>query len=306
MTNHDNIEELDLLALADGFLDHDPARKAEVEALVESDNQASLRLKDYRAQTAALRAAHSGIIAEAVPERFSRLIEENDERSRPWFRRAVASVLISTAALGGWWAGSQREVDSSGQALLDESYRQFTAHPPEHANSPLTPTSSGAQHAIGWLQEDVAIRLSAPDLSSEGFQLIDKRAVHDKDARIVALDYVAQDGRSFTLFLAPRWEDRPGTIVEDERYGVALSYWHDGPLASSIATRLPKAEARHLAETVRSEMRNETSPPATLEPDFKSLGTQTKGIMADTLDGTSGQNYGKNPGLSKGSGIMQN
>lgn len=41
MPHANHIDDLDLLALADGFLDDDPARKAEVEAAIARNPQAT-------------------------------------------------------------------------------------------------------------------------------------------------------------------------------------------------------------------------------------------------------------------------
>ncbi|MFW5641383.1 MAG: hypothetical protein ACOCY0_01325 [Roseicyclus sp.] len=276
------IDDLDLLALADGFLDDDPSRKAEIEAAIARDPAAASRLSDYRAQTAALRAAHAGVLAAPVPERLRAVLEETGGAgARPVLRRAAAGVMVVAAGLGGWLIG-QEEDDPARHALLEESYRQFVLRGPE---MPLPGDAGGApERAISWIDDEMAIRLSAPDLSSEGFSLVGKRGVSDSGGQLVALDYRAPDGRAFSLFIAPRWTDDPGPIVDRERDGVALAYWHDGPLAASLAAHLPSAEARDLAEAVRRAMRDETTaPPPVLQPEFRPLPSPSGDVMADGL-----------------------
>jgi len=283
MTDGADLEDLDLLALADGHLDHDPARKAELEAAVARCPQASARLADYRAQTAALRAACAGALAEPVPERLYAIVEGMDRRQdRPVLRHAAALVLIVAAGLGGWILGRDDD-DPARQALIDESYRAFILRDPDQAARVTTAAAGIGERSFSWVDQDMAIRLSAPDLSSEGFTLVEKRTLRESGGQIVALDYAAPDGPAFTLFVAPRWENQPGPIVEEERDGVTLTYWHDGPLASSIATRLSRKQARQLAETVRTAMREETTaPPAAIEPEFRALQRPADGLVADT------------------------
>lgn len=287
MTKRLEIDELDLLALADGGFDDDPARKAELESAVADNPDAAAQLANYHAQTAALRAAYAGVLAEPVPERLYAALDGADKgRARPMMRRAAAGLLIVAAGMGGWLIGRD-DHDPLQQALLDESYRQIQLHGADQATAASTAV---AESPISWADEGVAMRLSAPDLSSQGFTLVEKRGVRIGNDQIVALDYVAQDGRAFSLFFAPRWSDRPGPIIDRERDGVALAYWHDGPLASSIATTLPQDQARDLARTVRDAMRDErATPPAVLEPDMRLLRNPATGIMADTL--------GTQPGL---------
>lgn len=284
MTDRDNIDELELLALADGFLDDDPTRKAEVEAAVAQCPKAAARLSDYRAQTAALRAAYAGVLAAAVPKRLHAAVDGADRtRGRPVVRRAAAGLLIVAAGVGGWFAG-QDDDDPTRRALLDESYRQFVLRGPEQSPSATNATASVTESSISWIDDDVAIRLSAPDLSSEGFTLIGKRGVRASEDQLVALEYMSQDGRAFSLIIAPRWADRPGQIVDQERDGVSLAYWHDGPLAASIATHLPPEQARLLAQSVRRAMRDKTAtPPTAIEPEYRSLEDPVQGVMADSL-----------------------
>lgn len=283
MTHADNIDDLDLLALADGFLDDDPVRKAEVEAEIARNPQAASRLYDYRAQTSALRAAYAGTIAEPVPERLLIIIDSADRaQERPVLRRAAAGLAILTAGLGGWLIGYVDD-DPARRALLDESYRQFVLQAP--AQSVAADVGVAPERAINWVEDEVAMRLSAPDLSSEGFFLVGNRSVRNSRDQLVALDYRAQDGRAFSLFITPRWTDRPGPIVDRERDGVALAYWHDGPLAASIATQLSQDEARTLAEAVRQAMRvDATEPPVGIEPEFQQLPGEGQDVMAETLD----------------------
>ena len=283
MAQDKTIAELDLLALADGFLDDDPARKSEVEAAIARDPQAASRLSDYRAQTSALRAAHAGVIVEPVPERLLDVVESAGRVSeRPVLRRAAAGLMIVSAGLGGWLIGYGGK-DPAHRALLDESYRHYVLQGPDQ--SAAAGAGAALERAISWVDDEMAIRLSAPDLSGEGFSLVDKRRVRDSGDQLVALDYRSGDGRAFSLFIAPRWTDSPGPIVDRERDGVALAYWHDGPLAASIATQLPQAEARALAEAVRRAMRDDTTaPPVGIEPEFRPLPAEGQDIMADTAD----------------------
>lgn len=282
MPHADHIDDLDLLALADGFLDDDPARKAEVEAAIAQNPQATARLSDYRSQTSALRAAYAGAIAEPVPERLLAIVGGAERaRERPILRRAAAGLMIVAAGLGGWFIGYDDD-DPARRALLEESYRQYVLQGPEQ--SIAADTGAAPERAISWIDDEVAIRLSAPDLSSEGFSLVGKRSVRESGDQLVALDYRSGDGRAFSLFIAPRWTDTPGPIVDRERDGIALAYWHDGPLAASIATQLPQAEARALAETVRRAMRDDTTaPPVGIEPEFRRLPGEGQDVMADTL-----------------------
>lgn len=290
MSKISEIDELDFLALADGQLEEDPARKAEVEAVIARSPSATARLLDYQAQTAALQAAYCGARAEQTPERLKMALTEK----RAPLGRAVAGIaaalLVTVAGIGGWLIGRDDQGDA-GRALLEQSYQQFTFRPPEDViASPGGQTSrarmAGGSRPFGALPGELALRLRAPDLSASDFALVDKQALPGSRNQVVRLDYVATDGRAFSLFIAPRRENRRVRITEEARDDVSLAYWLDGPLTYSIATRLPKREARLLAETVRHSMHDETTPPSTiLQPEFRSSGGLGQEVRADPTDG---------------------
>jgi len=95
--------ELDLLAYADGFLDDDPGRKAEIERYLAEDPETAARLRDYAAQNEEIRAAFAHRLEEAVPERHHRLFDEPPRRSPHGLVQAAAAVVaVLCAGLVGW------------------------------------------------------------------------------------------------------------------------------------------------------------------------------------------------------------
>lgn len=88
--------------------------------------------------------------------------------------------------------------------------------------------------------------------------------------------YAAGDGRFFSLFLAPRWEERQAGIAQAERDGVSMAYWLDGPLASTVVTRMPPAETRQLAKAVREAMHANGDAPAVMESERGGKGVPGK------------------------------
>lgn len=284
MPDVSRIDELDLLAYADGLLDHDPARRAAVEAVMTADPEAIARAEAFRAQTAALREVYDRRLAEPVPERLVAVLDRPDaSQSGPVLRVAAVACLIVGAGTAGWLLGQgDGERESPGAEMIDRSYAQFVAERPGEM-APAMGRAVAEAKPLGWLAEEVSIRLKAPDLSGEGFSLVDKKAIVAGDTQMVRLDYSAGDGRAFSLFIAPRWDDGPVEITPAERDGVSLAYWLDGPLASAVATRMPADEAEALAEAVHEALQSGGAPPAVLDPAPSGPRKPRDGMMADTL-----------------------
>ncbi len=87
----------------------------------------------------------------------------------------------------------------------------------------------GLPCTTGRAEQAIAIRLSAPDLSPVGFELVEKHMLHDGDDQIIALDHTSVDGM---VFNAPRCHDRyanlrfgpaPHTPAQRDVHGEILS-----------------------------------------------------------------------------------
>lgn len=284
MTEAKRVSELDLLAYADGRLDDDPGRKAEVEAALAADPEARERAEAFRAQTEALRAAYDWRLAEPVPERMTWALE-GSRRSRSGMALRAAAVALLTVGAGtaGWLLGPEIAPEGPGPAgkLAELSYGKFIAGHPDETATALG-AAAGTVRPMGWLADEVSMRIKTPDLSGDGYRLVDKESVTADGRQLVRLDYAAGDGRLFSLFLAPRWEERQVGIAQAERDGVSMAYWLDGPLASTVVTRMPPAETRHVAEAVREAMHANGDVPAVMESEPGGKGVPGKGLMADS------------------------
>ena len=284
MADDRTVCELDLLAYADGLLDADPAHKAVVEKALRSDPAARARADASRAQTDALRAAYGGRLVEPVPDRLRAALQRPSRPAIGRYVNAAALVALTVAAGGvGWMLGESAGPTGAGEPGLQRFgagiHARFVsgAGTEDPQSTPVVPT------ALDWLSDEISIRLKAPDLSLIGYRLSANEAVSIGNERLVQLDYAGPQGRSFSLFLAPRWKAGTGEIAQDERNGIAMAYWEDGPLASTIVARTSAGEMQHLAEAVRSALRADGETPALVEPvPAEAIPVQTE-AMVDTL-----------------------
>jgi anti-sigma factor RsiW len=259
MAHDDAIDEFDLLAYADGLLDADAARKARVEKRLLSRPENVARVQAFRAQTEALRRAYDENLLEPVPERLLNVLTTDPERRGRHLARAAALVLaIAVASTSGWLIGrSDHGTQWSSQRFLQQSYKQYVD---SSISAQVEPT--GISEPLGWLSEEVSLTLRLPDIAHLGYRVVDKRTVNDGRDQMVRIVYAATDGRSFSLFLRPRWDERRHQLQVQTERDVSLAYWLDGPVASAIASTLPPAEIRVIAEAIRGVLldRNATRP----------------------------------------------
>ncbi len=260
------LEERDLPAWVDGQLDGDPAFKAVVEGRIARSPELAERARAYRAQNDALGAAFSGRLSAPVPPR---LVDALEPRPRGRFGAAlrVAALALVMGAVGaaGWVLGERSDDDFPADALLDRSLGDFVDRRPDQPAPRAVENALAEGRPFGWLHDEVEILVRAPDLSALGYVLVDRKAIRfGTDEEVVRLDYAAADRTTFSLFMAPRWDNRPGPILEAEREGVASAFWVDGPVATTVLSHLPPGETRRIAEATRRAMQAEDGRTAVI------------------------------------------
>ena len=283
MSNHARFNESDILAWADGQLDGDPTFKAALEERIRTDPDLEAKARAYLAQNSTLRGAYEHRLYEPVPAHLTIALDNEPKRHAPAVLRiaAMAIVLVS-AALAGWVLGVSRENDSDVATLLDRSYGVFTSEQPREPAQPVVEAAVANGRPIHWLQEKVELHIQAPDLSEQGFALVDKEAIRfSEGSQFIRLDYAGTDGEAFSLFLAPRWSTEPEPVLATRRNGVSSAFWVSGPLVSTVLSRLPKETTQTIAEAARRAMFVENGGSPTVEPGSLRDNSVGRGISAN-------------------------
>jgi anti-sigma factor RsiW len=280
MTDHrPAVRDIDLMAYADGLLDADPQRKAEVETYLRQHPEEGARVRDYAAQNNAIRRLYSPVLSEPVPERLRAVL---DSRRRGWALgpvacAAIAAGLILVAGFTGWVIGQRGQSEPwSMHALVDQML--MTAERPylissSDSNRNLDQAMEGTTQPLDWLSHQIAVSLQPPDLTSQGFTLVEKRLVATNGPQAVQVIYATSSGRRLSLFLRTRWQDETPQFRFAEKDGVTMVYWLEGPLAYALAGQLDRQEMVDVVQTLRTSMRHQPQgtlsqiAPETASPD---------------------------------------
>lgn len=259
MSKDRNLEELDILAYGDGLFDGNPAAKGEFEKRLYARPEQAERARAYRSQTDALRAAYDHRVREPVPEQLSAVLRRPAEQQ---FRRFAAMAAVGLLALAGaalGWTLGREDAEGFAGKFVERSYDIYVS-------SSQKVEEKAVVEPLSWLSEEISLALRAPDLSESGYSIVDKYTVSDAEGQMVHLIYATPDGKSFSLFLRPRWVERKrGLQVATER-DVSIAYWLEGPLASAIASRLPPEETLAIAKTVQGELLNQNVSQPVMHP----------------------------------------
>lgn len=277
-------DDLDLMAHADGRLGHDPALKDRINAAARTDPELAARLDAYARQTEALRRRYDPRLHEPVPARLTRLL---DGRPRPAGRRRLvaaaacaAMALAAVAASFGWYAGRSSGADRRAEASIELSYADFV-----QTGEAVTPQLAEARiEPLAWLSDRVSLMIEAPDLRSAGFELDRTEQVAMGETTMVRLSYGSPDGRSFSLFLHPRWEPEVPAFHTTQREDVSIVHWLDGSLAAVLLSDMPEQDTLAVARRV-SEVMGQQGPEPLIAP-APAVTTQDAQLDGTLIEGT--------------------
>ncbi len=260
--NAEPISELDLFAYAEGRLDSDPQRKAEVEQAMQSSPELAARVRDFCAQTEALRKAYDPRLYQAVPERLYAALETPGRSFALAARRAAAiALLVAGSAAAGWYGARMETHEPALTADLAElGYAHFETARASAGADRLEAANAEAHSHETVLDGGVSLTLPEPDLSAAGFSISARETVMSERGRSLRLTYGNGQGVTFALFLRPRGKPEEIDVKVLKRGGISVVYWREGAIESALASDLPRGRALAIADAVRQAMRKDRSP----------------------------------------------
>ncbi|AJY47070.1 anti-sigma factor family protein [Martelella endophytica] len=273
----DDIREFDLLALADGLLDDDPTRKAEVEAFLRANPAAKAFVEEIREQNALLRLCCRDRQAGPVPERL---------RDTVWKRRPRTGAPVLKAAVFAFTLLAAGVVGSR--------YDEFAAGRASISNSLIEAVSSGAAAPAGMLSLAAGkvdahdkwlwLAFPTPDLSAEGYELISREDTTTGAPGIVRLVYRNAGGETLDVFMQPSGtmeKSRPETRSDGAR---TARYMTVGPMEVGVTAESGNLDAKGVMKTLEDSIGDMhfAKPASTISASAET--TPVSDLVAPTLE----------------------
>ena len=253
MTDHRRtIGDIDLLAYADGLLDTDPERKAAVAAYLLQHPAEAAKVRDYIDQNHAIRRLYDPVLAEAVPERLWAVLERGPKKALGQVARTmIAASLLLVAGFVGWMLGQRGQPEP--WAVQDFVKQAMTTygHAALMSDADADSVLQKAVQPLDWLSEQIAVPVQAPDLTPQGFTLVEKQLLSAHGPQVAQVTYTDPGGRRLSLFLRTRWQEEAEQFHFVENEGVTMVYWLEGPLVYALVGKLDRQEMAVMVQALR-------------------------------------------------------
>ncbi len=235
-----------LHAFVDGQLND--ADMALVESYLAENPDRAEEVADWAAQNDAIRELFPAL---DMPIELPEISQVANTNRAPW-RAIAASVAILAVGIALGWTGrgaapQNTEIQVAG--LVNEAiaaHAVFTADP----NRPVEIKASDEDLLIRWLSNRVGEKLSAPDLSANGFALVGGRLLSATEGPAAQFMYENAAGTRITLF-AVRSDNSQKAEFEFKNDGDTNSfYWQDENLRFALVGDLPRDQLNKIAVQV--------------------------------------------------------
>ncbi|MET3602120.1 anti-sigma factor family protein [Martelella mangrovi] len=277
----DRIQELDLLAYADGLLEDDPERKAAVETFLDSNPSAREFVEEVRRQNDLLRQVCLNHKVEPVPAHLRAAVWNRQARTGANLARAASlAAALAGAGLLGYFYDELRPHRASLPASFMDTVTLSENFISRHPVSTVTGQAGPLENRL-WLA------FPAPDLSSEGYRLVSRVEPTTSQDGVVRLTYQGANGKTLKIFLQPS-QDMVRSRTEVQKSGDTIAHFMSvGPMTVALTTDAEDLDAGRIANTVETSIRGLrfSSPDSTIAASVDNpLDSASSDFVAPTIE----------------------
>lgn len=251
--------ERDIHMALDGELPGEDSAAYEAWLAVNPEMQA--RRARYAGDAEALRAAFAGVLDEAVPARLTRVAlgekpPRGERRRSPWWLVAAAALLVAIGGTGGYFAasfGNGSHDDSAQDQLAEEAIAAHVVYAAEKRHAVEVPASD-LDHMQTWLSNRIGMKLVAPNLTDDGFQLVGGRLLPAGGHRAAMLLYEDGQNNRISLFVTAEPAAHGWGTYEQAGEGPRAVYWLDKGYGCAVVGSLPDDRLGEVAKRAYEQL----------------------------------------------------
>lgn len=251
MTGTGKIDDWALHAYVDGEVADD--QKAEIEAFLASDEEASRMVEAWKQQKRAFHQAFDATLEEPVPASLKATVNNGGSwRARPFLAMAAALALLMIGGAGGWFLTS----GTGGPGLRTIAEQAITAHRiyTAEVRHPVEVAAADRAHLQAWLSKRVGTEFVIPDLSSQGYALLGGRLLTANDKPAAQLMFEDGSRKRITIFFSSDPSNQETALQVERKGNLIACYWLDGKLGFVVAGEMDLDAMMTLAHEIYEQL----------------------------------------------------
>jgi anti-sigma factor RsiW len=164
-------------------------------------------------------------------------------------------LLLSLGGAGGYFAGALglgAEEGPAGQ-LAEEAIAAHVVYAAEKRHAVEVPASD-KDHLQAWLSNSVGLKLVAPNLADDGFELVGGRLLPAGGSKAAMLLYEDSNGNRISLFVTSESVGKTKGVYNDEGGGPSAVYWLDKGYGCAVVGSLPGDQLNEVAKRAYKQL----------------------------------------------------
>lgn len=252
MNNQMNkLAEDDLHAYVDNRLD--AARRAQVEAWLQTHPLDAERVLAYRQQNDMMQALFNPILNEPMPLQMHPQARRKSF-AQPLRYAAMISAMVMSGILGWSLHGGEHNSQRPIMTMVNRAALAHAVYTPEVLH-PVEVSNEQEEQLTKWLSKRLGSNIRAPHLAGAGYELLGGRLLPGNQGPVAQFMY--QDGRGarLTLYISSKMAGKGEAAFRFAQEGkIGVFYWVDEDLGYALSGEMAKSDLLKVANNVYKEL----------------------------------------------------
>jgi anti-sigma factor RsiW len=252
------VTDIDLQSYVDKRLNR--LREADVEKFLFDHPVIKTELREYQLFNRSFHHMFDSVLDERLPKRLVEFDQEVRKNRFSLAQAAVVFIALSVGLVAGWFGRGEFGAVGDGVAgestlaMVRDAFSYHAVYTPE-VRHPVEVPSSQQAHLVGWLSKRLQTRVTAPNLSATGFNLLGGRLLSSGNAPAAQFMYENAKGQRVTLFTRKRQSGEADSAFRYASKGkVNGFYWTDSELSFVLISDVPKEQISNMAHVVYEKL----------------------------------------------------
>ena len=210
-----------------------------------------------------LREAFAGVFKEPVPERLTEVVTGDQPRTTrtswlpDWRSAAAAAVIFAAGVAGGYLAGAGagglRMQAEAKEELVENAIGAYVTYAADQGHT-VEVGGTDRPYLEGWLSKRTGLKLVAPDLKSEGFELLGGRLLPGGQSPAALLVYRDQKGAQISIYMIAKGDAKAKGTYTANTGGPTAIYWLEKNYGCAIVGSLTEQRLAEVAKTAWKQL----------------------------------------------------